>query len=221
MSPIRAVIFDLDQTLLDREASLSNFLDWQITEQLCEDLDNPNAFKTRFIELDANGMIWKDRVYAALIEEFKLHKWTVEKLLSTYLDHFCKHCIEKEGATETVKELSKNSRLGLISNGKSPFQENNFKALGFSSHFHSILVSEAIGLRKPDAKIFKLSCSELGVTPEQSVYVGDNPISDIEGAKNAGLRTVFIPSEHYPKCAMANATCHNLELLPQIIYQLY
>lgn len=217
MERIQAVIFDLDQTLLDRQASLLRFLEWQTTQMLNRELNDPASFIKRFIELDSHGEVWKDVVYSTLIREFDLHQRSVNELLSIYASDFWKFCVEKEGATEAITRLSKTHRLGLISNGISPFQERNFRALEFAPLFQSVIVSEAIGLRKPDPAIFHLGCSQLGVEPAKAIYVGDNPTADIDGAKNAGLLTVFIPSGHYPDCPMADATCVDWENLPEIV----
>ncbi len=218
--PIRAVIFDLDQTLLDRTASLLAFLTWQTEGMLKPDLENPAAFISRFIELDDHGRVWKDRVYRQLIEEFDLKHWKMEELLWVYEACFCASCVPRLGADQAIPDLAKNYCLGLISNGKTPFQERNFRALGFSDVFDSVIVSEAVGMRKPDARIFHLGCSELGVSPEEAAYVGDNPVADIRGAREAGLKTIFVPTEMNPTCQDADMTCGDLSDLPAAIIKL-
>ncbi len=86
--------------------------------------------------------------------------------------------------------------------------------------FSSVIVSAAVNLRKPDSAIFHLACSELGVRPDEAVYVGDNPVADIEGARDAGLRTIFIPSVAHPHCVAADATCSDMSQLPGIISEI-
>lgn len=70
---IKAVIFDLDGTLLDRDASLEKFVEAQYN-RLNEWLGHipESQFAERFIELDARGYVWKDKVYRQLAEEFRL-----------------------------------------------------------------------------------------------------------------------------------------------------
>ena len=218
---MRAVVFDLDQTLLDRTASLLEFLRWQAAGMLGSELEDPDAFISRFVELDDNGRVWKDEVYRRLIEEFEIGGWAMEELLSVYENRFSTFCVPRLGVRQAIEELVEaNYRLGLISNGKTPFQERNFRALGFADHFGSIIVSEAVGLRKPDARIFHLGCSELEVTPEEAAFVGDSPTADIEGAKEAGLRTIFVPSDLYPACEIADETCRDMHELPRVIAKL-
>ncbi len=146
----------------------------------------------RFIELDNNGSVWKDLVYSQLLEDFNIKNFSVESLLESYINDFNKFCRPFEKVPETIQTLyNKGYKLGLVSNGKSPFQENNFYALGLKEFFSTIIVSEAVGMRKPDRQIFEYACKELGCTPNECIFVGDNHKADIEGANNAGMKTIF------------------------------
>ena len=103
---MKAVIFDLDQTLLDRTKSLQNFLLWQCEGMLRPYIENREAFITRFVELDANGKLWKDKVYSALIEEFHLEEWSCAELLSVYESCFCAFSTPRPGVLEALNEIS-------------------------------------------------------------------------------------------------------------------
>ena len=184
------------------------------------DLESPSEFISRFVELDNHGRVWKDVVYERLIEEFDINGWKTEELLAVYENCFCAFCVPRMGVDQAIAELAEGYSLGLISNGKTPFQERNFRALGFSSSFDSIIVSEAIGLRKPDPEIFHLGCSELNVDPKETVFVGDSPVADILGAREAGLATIFVPTELNLSCKDADETCEDLSLLPDVIAKL-
>lgn len=186
------ILFDLDQTLLDRNTSLIKFVEWQVNFFQLVSQQNKQNFIARFIELDNNGNVWKDLVYSQLIEEFNIQAFSVDFLLESYVNDFNKFCSSFESVPETIKNLyNKGYKLGLVSNGKSPFQENNFYALGLKEFFSTIIVSEAVGMRKPDRQIFEYACRELGCTPNECIFVGDNPKADIEGANNAGMKTIF------------------------------
>ena len=124
---MRAVIFDLDQTLLDRERSLLDFLSWQCDGMLRPYIDDQAAFIARFVELDANGTVGKDKVYSMLIDEFHLEGWSCAELLSVYESCFCGFSVPRPGALEALNALSTRYKLGLISNGMTPFQERNFR----------------------------------------------------------------------------------------------
>ncbi|PTE88572.1 HAD family hydrolase, partial [Staphylococcus equorum] len=61
---IKAILFDLDGTILDRPSSLNKFIDYQYDKFInyLNHIDK-NTFKRKFIELDQNGYVWKDKVY--------------------------------------------------------------------------------------------------------------------------------------------------------------
>jgi putative hydrolase of the HAD superfamily len=109
-----AVIFDLDQTILDRQQSLVNFVTWQCRGMLRADIKDESSFIHRFIELDANGSVWKDVVYQALICEFSIQNWTVSELLSVYENCFCGFSVPKVGVAEAITEIAKQHCIGLM-----------------------------------------------------------------------------------------------------------
>ena len=85
MNQNKAVIFDLDQTLLDRTTSLIKFLTWQVNFFQLVPADDREKFIQRFLELDDNGKVWKDRVYENLIQEFSIQHHAKGILLARLL----------------------------------------------------------------------------------------------------------------------------------------
>jgi len=213
------VLFDLDETVLDRTVSLQKFVHWQAREMLRGQIFDPVAFEQRFIQLDNNGKVWKDRVYAQLIKEYSIENWTVSELLHSYELCFCAFCTTRPGIQSTLERLHTSKYpMAIVSNGKSPFQERNARSLPEHKYFDEIFVSDAVGIRKPDAKIFDLACETLGADIKRSVFIGDNPIADMRGAKNAGMRTIHVPLENPGiPCRDADSTVLNLFDLPEIL----
>ncbi|WP_050675508.1 HAD family hydrolase, partial [Acinetobacter sp. 1578804] len=180
--------------------------------------ENKQAFITRFIELDNNGSVWKDLVYSQLLEDFNIKNFSVESLLESYINDFNKFCRPFEKVPETIQNLyNKGYKLGLVSNGKSPFQENNFYALGLKEFFSTIIVSEAVGMRKPHRQIFEYACKELGCTPNECIFVGDNHKADIEGANNAGMKTIFFHPDPSICSTVADKRIHHYDQLEPAI----
>jgi FMN hydrolase / 5-amino-6-(5-phospho-D-ribitylamino)uracil phosphatase len=77
--------------------------------------------------------------------------------------------------------------IGSISNGNADLQ-----AIGLSHHFKVSVAAHQLGCAKPDAAIFHAACKQLGVAPEDAVYVGDDVLLDVRGAQQAGLRAVWL-----------------------------
>ncbi|EOR05499.1 HAD family hydrolase [Acinetobacter genomosp. 15BJ] len=218
MNQNKAVIFDLDQTLLDRTTSLIRFLTWQVNFFQLISANDREPFIQRFLELDDNGKVWKDRVYENLIQEFSIQGYSKEILLASYIHDFNKFSCCFEHVENTIIQLKQQDYLiGLISNGRTPFQEHNFYALGLTEFFSSIIVSEAVGLRKPDPAIFLLSCQQLSVHPQDCVFVGDNEQADIQGAKAVGMKTIFFHPNPAISSAIADANFHHYEKLTTIV----
>jgi len=168
---MNAVLFDLDETILDRKVSLRDFTIWQARGMLRNSISDVEKFSDRFIELDKNGLVWKDVVYAQLIDEFQISDWSVPELLQTYELCFSGLCKAKYHVIEAIRTFAKEGfKLGLVSNGKSPFQKRNFNALGVSELFGAVVVSEAVGFRKPEKEIFELACVSLGVPSEKGCF---------------------------------------------------
>ncbi|WJE14898.1 HAD family hydrolase [Halobacillus sp. ACCC02827] len=190
---IKAVLCDLDGTMLDRDSSLKRFVTAQY-DRLTEQLSHvpKQDYVDRFIELDNHGYVWKDIVYQQLIEEFSISSLTWEWLLADYINHFPCYCIPFPGMMETVRKWKAEKLLiGIITNGKSGFQRANITALGLDPYMDVILVSEAEGMKKPEPGIFQRAVDALCVSPETCVFLGDHPVNDIEGARNAGMQTAW------------------------------
>jgi putative hydrolase of the HAD superfamily len=190
---IKAVIFDLDGTLLNRDESVRKFIDNQY-DRLSKWVNHipREDYTTRFIELDARGYVWKDKVYRQLINEFEITNITWEDLLLDYQTQFKYDCVPFPGLHIMLEELtSSNFLLGIITNGKGQFQMDNIKALGIEKYFHTILVSEFEGIKKPDPQIFMRALKQLNVFPNKSIFVGDHPINDVKAAQKVGMKGVW------------------------------
>ncbi|MED3818922.1 MULTISPECIES: HAD family hydrolase [Priestia] len=190
---IKAVIFDLDETLLDRDSSLKLFIQDQY-ERYSEELAliPKQEYTSRFIELDQKGYVWKDKVYEQLLNEYDLSNLTWEEMLDDYLHYFPAHCVPFLHMEDVLKELKKKGLLlGMITNGFTDFQWMNIKALGIDHYFDTILVSEQEGIKKPHKDIFLRALKALDVSAEESVYIGDHPENDVLGARGAGMHAVW------------------------------
>lgn len=168
---IKAVIFDLDGTLLNRDASVQKFIDNQY-DRLNKWVGHipKGIYTSRFIELDCRGYVWKDKVYQKLVNEFTITKITWENFLHDYLEQFKNSCVPFPHLNSVLKGLkSKSIKLGIITNGKGQFQMDNIEALGIEKYFETIIVSEWEGIKKPDPLIFKKALEQLSVSPYESI----------------------------------------------------
>lgn len=119
-----------------------------------------------------------------------------------------------EGALEALESLSARFLLGVISNGNASVQH-----IGVGHLFQFTHSSAEAGVAKPHPAIFHQALERVGISPHQAVYVGDDPVRDIQGAASAGLRTVWFNPERqaWPGGQEPDATIHHLAQLEAVI----
>lgn len=96
-----------------------------------------------------------------------------------------------DGAFEILENLRKMGyRLALIANDDSIGARNIISANGLEDKFAAIIISEEIGIEKPDGRIFTTALDKLGVEPENAVMVGNRIDTDIVGANRLGMKSI-------------------------------
>lgn len=219
---IKAVLFDLDDTLLDRDASLAYFIEQQY-ERFRSVFDGlpKNVFVERFIELDMHGHVLKEEVYPQIVSELGLTGISWQELMTDYRSRFDQYCINLPGLENMLQTLVEQNRsLGIITNGPSPFQQQKIQAMGIADYFSVILVSAEEGVHKPNPEIFQRAANRLGVKPNEAIFVGDNPKADVEGAQGFGMKAIWKRAEHWGACPTADAVCDSLGQIPVIVQEL-
>ena len=127
----------------------------------------------------------------------RLDRDTVEEIVRVYADSFLVHPpIVHTDALTVLRDLkAMGLRLGLISNtGMTP--GSTFRAFletkGMLGYFDALTFSDEVKLAKPGKEIFLMTLRSMGVTPAQAIHVGDHLVNDVIGAKQCGLKTVWI-----------------------------
>ncbi|WLR47475.1 HAD family hydrolase [Halobacillus litoralis] len=218
---IEAVIFDLDRTLLDRDASVEHFISHQFYryEKSLNSVSR-EAFTSRFTELDEHGYRPKDQVYQQLAHELALGQGMEEELYRDYHDSFKHYCIPFQGLKEVLLQLIANKyHLGLITNGNGRFQMDNIQALGIHSFFKTILISEIEGVKKPDPTIFERAMERMNQPPGACVYVGDHMENDVQAAVKMGMEAIWKKANKEEESTASHSILHLTEL-PQLLQKL-
>ena len=216
---IKAVLFDLDGTLLDRDRSLLAFADAQYVRLISSLGHVPQTdYVSRLIKLDCRGQVWKDKVYQALVAEFEITGLTWEFLLEDYVTQFQQHCIPFDGMEPMLYELKRQHYLlGIVTNGRGKFQRRSVDGLGINKFLDVIVVSEEVQLRKPQPEIFWEAADRLNVQACESIFIGDNPKADVIGAKDAGMKAVWKRSSYQEGPEGADAVIDELGVIPSVV----
>ena len=95
-------------------------------------------------------------------------------------------------AEMVVQYLAAKYPLTIISNGFKEVQYYKFEHSGLAPYFTHTLISEEVGVNKPQPEIFRIALERNGITADEAVMIGDSYSSDIAGAKAAGIDQLWI-----------------------------
>lgn len=231
---IRAVLLDLDDTLIDTRAGAAAALDAATALALlrCPSLSDPDvrsAYKRVVHEVDrlmergdvryeTTPALHRDRWHRilGLCGAGSVHAGAVgEHYSATRREH---HTPYPE-TREVLDHLRARYRLVMVTNGPADFQREKLDRSGLEPWFEHIVISGEMGHWKPDARIFEHALGRLGCLPDETVMVGDSLRHDIAGAQALGIRTVWMNRHGIaaPESPRPTATASDLRELVAIL----
>lgn len=192
---IKAAVFDLDHTLFDRYGTIRKIAPDLVDAFDVSDGVTEEVFAEALIYADKHfvHLGWKD-VYNCLVEKniFKTVP-PYEVYVETLLKNFRKTTVEYNFAIPVLKEIKEMGiRTALITNGDPILQHFKITSLKLDDQFEEIIVSGETPFAKPDPKIFRLMAEKLNIDTGEMMYIGDHPLNDIEGSRNAGCIPVWV-----------------------------
>jgi len=132
-------------------------------------------------------------------------------------DEYVKLCPAKtnlfRGAREVLEYLGSKYDLHLISNGFQESTEIKIAGSGIGGYFKNIVISEVIGINKPDKAIFQHALDLAGATKEESIMIGDSIEADVRGALNFGIDAIYFNPHYAIKPDNVLVQIHHLEEL--------
>lgn len=203
---IEAVLFDIDDTLLDHGgAGFAGLrahllaahpeLDVARFERAWEEwLRLEAAHYPEYLAGRLSLAQQRQRRTAGLLESLGLPARDEAELTDwyeSYLSHYQRHWRafdDVEAALETLGERA----AGVITNAEAEPQRRKLEALGLSGRLLLLVASGAVGVAKPEPRIFALACERLGLAPAAVAYVGDRLTTDARGARDAGMLGIWL-----------------------------
>ncbi len=92
---------------------------------------------------------------------------------------------------EILAELKTRHRLAVVSDAQSVYGLPELRAAGLAGYFAPIIISGDYGYRKPDPRLFQAALTELQVFPEEAIFVGNDRFRDVHGARQVGMKTIL------------------------------
>jgi HAD superfamily hydrolase (TIGR01549 family) len=224
----KAVLFDLDDTLFDRTAAIERTLQAMANEfpGLFSGIATDKISRAFFRADDIatlefnNGLSLKetrlfrdreflkslglDQSYAPDIDDFYIKTYPTLKVFMS-------------GAKTVIEQLATAYRLGLISNGNAIDQCQKLDNLGIRHLLSCTMLSEEIGIRKPDPRIFQEAAKNLGTSTDECLFIGDSYDNDIIGARNAGMQACWFNPGHVPSSHTTVIPDFEISALDQLI----
>ncbi|GIC75483.1 pyrimidine 5'-nucleotidase [Moritella sp. F3] len=192
------ILFDADETLFHFDAFKG--LQLMFSRFAIDfDRDDFNHYQT------VNLPLWVDyqdgKISATQLQNRRFQLWadklkvTTQTLNSAFMTAMADICCLLPGAQVLINALNGKVKMGIITNGFTELQHVRLEKTGLKDIFSPLIISEEVGVAKPDIGIFEHALTHMGeLDREQVLMVGDNPHSDILGGMNAGFDTCWLNS---------------------------
>lgn len=190
------VLFDADETLFHFDAfkGMQLMFKRKGIEFTREDFDHyQQTNRPLWVEYQ-NGTITAGDIKHKRFEEWaKKLETTTAELNSAFLEAMADICTLLPGAKELMEAVHGKTKLGIITNGFTELQAIRLERTGMSRYFEHVIISEQVGVAKPDQGIFQHALEKMGMPHKSKILmVGDNQHSDILGGLNFGIETCWL-----------------------------
>ncbi|MCO1593610.1 HAD family hydrolase [Micromonospora sp. RHAY321] len=190
----RLALFDLDNTLIDRQAA---FHAW--AEEFVTDLGLDDKALTWLIFADAHTSGPRGPFFAAVRNEFDLTQ-PPEDLWQQYRRRMPELVSCRAENLAALRQLrSAGWRIGIVTNGMTDNQKGKIQRTGLDALTDAWCISDEVGIRKPDPAIFQIIAQRCGTSTEHGGWmIGDDLTLDIAGGHGAGLHTIWLHPTRSP-----------------------
>jgi len=228
MDKLEAILFDIDDTLFDRDKAQREWAHLMMQEfrEIFKGIEQ-KVIVDALLKSDRIGTEESDRTYsrdAVRIGRFKiflkllnLDSEPAEGITVLYVESYPKINSPVKEAKSVIEHLAKRFQLGIVSNALRDVQYQKLDTLGIKDIFDCIVLSSEVGIWKPDPRIFWRAACLLERQPEECMYVGNSYDDDILGAKKAGMQTCWFNPGGTPSVQKDYKADHVIRELTEIL----
>jgi putative hydrolase of the HAD superfamily len=208
---LRAVLFDLDDTLFDHSGCARSALDAVRERYDCFACVEPERFERRhgelLEELHFRVLAGEIGIDVARIQRFRrlfesagvaADDALASAAAAAYRERYLASWQPVAGAIPLMRALRNRVRVGVVSNNLLLEQQEKIRYCGFDRYLDAIVISEDVGVTKPDPAIFEIALRRLGCAAHEAVMVGDSWQTDVAGARAAGIRAIWLNRRGLP-----------------------
>lgn len=226
----RCLFFDLDHTLWDFEKNAEgSLMDLHEKHNLHQYDISPVDFVSKYSEI--NHAMWRlyhrgtiDKEYLRtqrFIQTFEFFKVPVHQIPNNLWDEYLELLPSRthlmEGCIELLEYLKPKYPMTIITNGFKEVQHQKMTNSKLLPYFQHMVISEDVGHQKPASEIFEFALKVNNCKPQEVLMIGDNVEADIQGAKNAGIDSVFFNPMGLPDSVGATFEIQHLLELKKLV----
>lgn len=206
MSDIKAVLFNLDDTLFDNRYStreglrivwkrFTSFHEMSIDEMEKEYLSLLEELRFSHVIF---GKLTQEEMRAELFKFLFLNRGTevdyhtANNAAVLFRNKYVQIRRAVKGSDELLSALECKYKIGIVTNNSDHETEDKIGFTGYDKYITAITTSQETGVAKPTARIFKIAIEKLGVNPGETVMIGNNWDWDIMGAVNVGMKSIWL-----------------------------
>lgn len=200
------LFFDLDRTLWDFERNSiitlqEIFKDRKIGELAQVSFEEFHEFyidyNLHLWDLYKDGKVKKDFLsverFRGTLKHFNIHNGELShKMAKDYVEISPTKTALFPDTIHVLEELSKSYPMYIITNGFNEVQFVKLEKSGLNPFFKKVFTSEMVGVQKPNIEVFNFALNEVDAMPEDSIMIGDDQVSDIQGAQKANMDQIFV-----------------------------
>lgn len=195
-APVEAVLFDIDDTLCRYRRSGAELLSLAFDHVGVDPLFGVEDYHERYPEFvartdDVDSL--RTACFAALASERGRDPDLGRRVAAAFAaerDH--RDVRPLPGALEAVERLDEDYRLGVVTNGAPSMQRHKLDGLGLADAFEVVVFAGYDTAPKPEPEPFRRALRALSTRPERAVHVGNSTVSDVAGARAAGVRAAWL-----------------------------
>jgi len=202
----KGLLFDLDNTLVDRDRALAAWL---------HGLELSAAVESEALRLDNSGYKPPEAVCDFLAGELGSDAESVWERMGAGIT---RNITADRALLELLVQLKQSMAIAVVSNGGGARQRNKLKAATLDDVFgERVVISGEVGCEKPSNAIFERGLQAIGCAAADTVFVGDNLETDIAGANSAGLASIWVARGRRTETTMMTAVVDSVTDIREVI----
>jgi HAD superfamily hydrolase (TIGR01549 family) len=209
---VRTILFDLDDTLYDLRAHWRSCL----TTALAALAGDRRAGDAALVERALARHVYIRQLSDFLRAEGIADDGAIMAAQQCYEQIWFERMALPEETAMVLSALSGRFRLGLVTNGPIWTQGEKIERFGLRRWMDVLLISEEIGVAKPDPAIFHTALNQIGAEAAEAIFVGDSPEHDLLGAARAGMRSIWMNRHGRPMTAGIPAPLATITMLREL-----